>query len=227
MKFGFYVSNMATRLIKAINFMMNAGELHPLLDSISFVFRDNQRNDPLVDICTKNGIEIIQLDLSTTTANNRSQTLSDSLFHAMGRTKIDYLFVFGSRLLKGQILSEYKGRIINFHPSLLPAFPGMKSIDQAIAYGSFVAGNTAHFIDAGIDTGQIIMQNICVVDGFKEYDEILDKQVPMLIQIMKWLEDERVMIDGRIVKVKDAEYCLSQFIPNLELKPLIRAEENV
>ena len=62
------------------------------------------------------------------------------------------------RIIKGGILSAFRGRIVNIHPSLLPAFPGLQAWKQALAYGTKVAGCTVHFVDEGTDTGPIIVQ---------------------------------------------------------------------
>ena len=61
-------------------------------------------------------------------------------------------------LLNPAFISRLAGRIINVHPSLLPAFPGLRAIEQAVAYGVKVTGVTVHFVDAGIDTGAIVLQ---------------------------------------------------------------------
>jgi phosphoribosylglycinamide formyltransferase-1 len=62
------------------------------------------------------------------------------------------------RMLKGRLLEAYARRIINIHPSLLPAFPGLESWKQALSYGVKITGCTVHFVDAGMDTGRIILQ---------------------------------------------------------------------
>jgi phosphoribosylglycinamide formyltransferase-1 len=62
------------------------------------------------------------------------------------------------RILKGPLLSEYSGRIMNIHPSLLPSFPGLNAQAQALDYGVKVSGCTVHYVDAGVDTGPIIIQ---------------------------------------------------------------------
>ena len=62
------------------------------------------------------------------------------------------------RIIKGGILSAFRGQIVNIHPSLLPAFPGLKAWKQALDYGTKVAGCTVHFVDEGTDTGPIIVQ---------------------------------------------------------------------
>lgn len=62
------------------------------------------------------------------------------------------------RILGPQFLARFHGRTINTHPSLLPAFPGADAVGEALAYGVKVTGCTVHYVDAGIDTGEIIAQ---------------------------------------------------------------------
>jgi phosphoribosylglycinamide formyltransferase 1 len=61
-------------------------------------------------------------------------------------------------LLTPDFLNRFPGRVINVHPALLPAFPGLRAIEQAVAYGVKVFGVTIHFVDEGVDTGPIIAQ---------------------------------------------------------------------
>jgi len=62
------------------------------------------------------------------------------------------------RVLKGEFLREFPQRVVNIHPSLLPAFPGLEAWKQALDYGVKVTGCTVHFVDQGVDTGPIIGQ---------------------------------------------------------------------
>lgn len=62
------------------------------------------------------------------------------------------------RMIKHKVLKTYPSRIINIHPSLLPAFPGIDSWKQALDYGVKITGCTVHFVDEGMDTGHIILQ---------------------------------------------------------------------
>ena len=56
------------------------------------------------------------------------------------------------------MVRRFPGRIVNVHPALLPAFPGLRAIEQAIEHGSRVTGVTVHFVDEGVDTGPIVLQ---------------------------------------------------------------------
>ena len=70
------------------------------------------------------------------------------------------------RILKGDFLRAFPQRVVNIHPSLLPAFPGLEAWKQALDYGVKIAGCTVHFVDQGIDSGPIIAQEtVPVLDG--------------------------------------------------------------
>lgn len=79
------------------------------------------------------------------------------------------------RIIGPTLLSEYEGRIINIHPALLPAFPGRDGIKDALKYGVKVLGVTIHYIDSGIDTGQIIDQVAFKRSGLETKEEIEQK----------------------------------------------------
>lgn len=75
------------------------------------------------------------------------------------RHEIDLLVLAGfMELLSAGFIRRFQGRIVNVHPSLLPAFPGIGAIQQAIDSGVRVAGVTVHFVDEGVDTGPIMLQ---------------------------------------------------------------------
>ena len=80
------------------------------------------------------------------------------------------------RIISPEFVKKYKNRIINIHPALLPAFPGLDSQKQALEYGAKYSGCTVHFVDAGMDTGPVIIQAIVKV---KENDtvESLSKKI--------------------------------------------------
>ena len=69
------------------------------------------------------------------------------------------------RILKGEFLRVFEHRVVNIHPSLLPAFPGLEAWKQALDYGVKVTGCTVHFVDQGVDTGAIIAQQTVTVEA--------------------------------------------------------------
>jgi phosphoribosylglycinamide formyltransferase-1 len=78
---------------------------------------------------------------------------------ALQEARVDLIVLAGfMRVLKGDFLRAFEGRIVNVHPSLLPSFPGLEAWKQALDYGVKVTGCTVHYVDAGVDSGAIIAQ---------------------------------------------------------------------
>jgi phosphoribosylglycinamide formyltransferase 1 len=83
---------------------------------------------------------------------------------ALMEARVDVVVLAGfMRIIKGRFLHAFAGRIINIHPSLLPAFPGLDAWRQALNYGVKFTGCTVHFVDAGVDSGPIIAQSVVPV----------------------------------------------------------------
>ncbi|NLJ56422.1 MAG: phosphoribosylglycinamide formyltransferase [Firmicutes bacterium] len=79
---------------------------------------------------------------------------------------IDLVVLAGyMRLLSPVLVGGFKGKIMNIHPSLLPSFPGLEGVQQALDYGVKVSGCTVHFVDEGLDTGPVILQEAVPVYG--------------------------------------------------------------
>lgn len=85
---------------------------------------------------------------------------------ALQEARVDLIVLAGfMRVLKGDFLRAFEGRIVNIHPSLLPSFPGLEAWKQALDHGVKVTGCTVHFVDAGVDSGPIIgQQTVPVLD---------------------------------------------------------------
>ncbi len=77
------------------------------------------------------------------------------------------------QLLSEEFLDRFPDAVINIHPSLLPAFPGIDAVSQALAYGVKLFGVTVHFADAGLDTGAVIMQRSVALPDARELDDVL------------------------------------------------------
>jgi len=110
------------------------------------------------------------------------------------------------RLLSPQFIGAYPQRIVNIHPALLPAFPGLEAIRQAFDYGSPVTGVTVHFVDEGCDTGPIIAQRAIEVDP-KDTLESLSERIhrvehELYPQVLQWISEGRVKVEGRKVVIQ-------------------------
>jgi phosphoribosylglycinamide formyltransferase-1 len=84
-------------------------------------------------------------------------------------------------LLTSPLLGRFPGRVVNIHPSLLPAFPGIHAIEQALAYGVKVFGVTVHFVDddGGVDTGPVLVQRAVELPGAATPDEVMEHLRPI------------------------------------------------
>jgi phosphoribosylglycinamide formyltransferase-1 len=82
-------------------------------------------------------------------------------------------------LLGASFLDRFPSAVINVHPSLLPAFPGLHAVEQALSYGVKVFGVTVHFVDAGVDSGAIILQRAVELPGACDPDEVLAALRPL------------------------------------------------
>jgi phosphoribosylglycinamide formyltransferase-1 len=109
------------------------------------------------------------------------------------------------RILHDEFLERYAGRIVNIHPSLLPSFPGLRAQTQAYDYGVKWSGATVHFVDAGVDTGPIILQAAVPVRDDDTPDtlaaRILKEEHRIYPEALQLLAEGRVRVEGRRVVI--------------------------
>ncbi|WP_297861850.1 phosphoribosylglycinamide formyltransferase [uncultured Acidaminococcus sp.] len=110
------------------------------------------------------------------------------------------------RILSGDFVNSWYHKIINIHPALLPAFTGLDAQGQALNYGVKIAGCTVHFVDAGMDTGPIIMQAAVPVLDEDTHDtlaaRILVQEHTILPEVVKLWAEDRLTVNGRKVKIR-------------------------
>ncbi len=103
------------------------------------------------------------------------------------------------QLLSPGFLSEFPRGVINVHPALLPAFPGLGAVEQALAYGVKVFGVTVHFVDDGVDTGPVILQRAIELPDAREPAEVLERLHPieheLLPEAVRLIAREAVRLD--------------------------------
>ncbi len=102
------------------------------------------------------------------------------------------------RLLGPTFLDAFPHRVLNIHPSLLPAFPGVDAQAQALAYGSRVTGCTVHLVDAGTDTGPIVAQAAVPILPGDDHDalaaRVLAREHDLLVRALEWFAEGRVEV---------------------------------
>jgi phosphoribosylglycinamide formyltransferase-1 len=119
---------------------------------------------------------------------------------ALRERGVDVVVLAGfMRLVTSVLLDAFPMRIVNVHPALLPAFPGVHAQQQAFDYGVRIAGCTVHFVDRGTDTGPIIAQAaVPVLDGDDEpalRERILAEEHALLPKVLQWIAEGRVRVE--------------------------------
>lgn len=138
-------------------------------------------------------------------AHPTRDAFEDALAAALVEHHVDAIVLAGfMRVLGAAFLAKYPDRVLNIHPSLLPAFPGLHAQKQALAHGVKLAGCTVHFVDASLDGGAIVLQDAVPVldDDTPETlaGRILEREHVILPRAVKLLADGRLARDGRHVR---------------------------
>jgi phosphoribosylglycinamide formyltransferase-1 len=97
------------------------------------------------------------------------------------------------QLLSGEFLASFPDRVINVHPALLPAFPGIRAVEQSLEYGVKVFGVTVHFVDEGVDSGPVILQRAVELPGATDPQQVADRLRPIEHELLP----EAVMLIAR------------------------------
>jgi len=144
------------------NFETIVKKLHGNICEVALLICD-QPNAYCLERAKKLGINTLQLTLKDFESK---VAYEEEIIKYLQVINPDLIVLAGYMKLIGKtLLDAYEGKIINIHPSLLPAFPGKDGIGDALRYGVKVMGVTVHYVDAGMDTGQIIAQ-----ESFKRVD---------------------------------------------------------
>jgi phosphoribosylglycinamide formyltransferase 1 len=115
--------------------------------------------------------------------------------------EVDLVVLAGyMQLLSPEFVGRFRNRIINVHPALLPAFPGLEAVKQALDHGSKVTGVTVHFVDEGVDSGPIIFQRPVEVPASRDWNEteelIHATEHTLLPEAIRMIAAGRVRIDA-------------------------------
>ena len=159
----------------------------------------------ILDRARRHGIPCLYLDCAPwkTKLEGVAEDRCIELLKAAG---VDTVVLAGfMRIVKPKLLAAYPNRVLNIHPAILPAFPGVHSWTQALDYGCKVAGVTVHFVDAGTDSGPILVQKAVPIleDDTPEtlHARIQVQEHIAFPEALNILADGRYRIEGRRVRI--------------------------
>jgi phosphoribosylglycinamide formyltransferase-1 len=166
----------------------------------------NKKDAYILERAKQHGIEALFINPKGLTREEYDKLIMDEIEK---RSPVDLILLIGyMRILSNQFVKKYKWRIINIHPSLLPAFAGGMDLNvhkAVLDYGVKVTGCTLHFVDEGVDTGPIILQKPVMVDD-DDTPETLKAKVQkaeqeVLIEAIKLFQRGLIRIEGRRVRI--------------------------
>ena len=162
------------------------------------------KDAPALKRAEKHGIETVFIDPAT---YPNKKAYDKALIDKLEEIPIDLICLAGyMRILGEEFIQTFSGKIINIHPSLLPAFPGLNAQKQAVEYGVKFSGCTVHFVDEGIDSGPIILQTaVPVYDYDKEgslSQRILEQEHHLYPKAIKLIVENKLSLNGRTVAHK-------------------------
>ena len=178
----------------------------------------NKKNAKGLDIAKSYGIET--LFLNPKDYKDRKE-YDKKLAEVISQKNPDLIVLAGyMRILSPEFIDTFEGKIVNIHPSLIPAFQGLHAQKQAIEFGSKFSGCTVHFVTKDLDNGPIIVQAVVPVLP-EDTEETLSQRIlkfehRIYPQAIKWIADNRVNINGRKVIIKNAKYGTLPVNPALE-----------
>ena len=174
------------------------------LDAHLSIVISNTKDAMALKRAEKHGIKTIFIDPS---AYLNSKEYDQALVLKLKEFSIDLICLAGyMRILGEEVIQTFEKKIINMHPSLLPAFSGLNAQKQAINYGVKFSGCTVHFVDSGVDSGPIILQT--VVPVYDDDDEkslskrILEQEHYLYPKAIKMIQEKKIRLNGRTVTSK-------------------------
>ena len=164
----------------------------------------NRPAAPGLAIAEEHGVPAIAID--HTRFADRS-AFERELEFAIDQLEPDLVVLAGfMRVLDAQFVARYAGRLLNIHPSLLPAYPGLHTHRRALADGVKVHGCTVHFVTHDVDHGPIVAQAAVAVreddDEASLAARVLAAEHRILVAAVRWFCEDRLVIDGERVRVK-------------------------
>lgn len=130
------------------------------------------------------------------------------ILSALRKASISHLVLAGYLSRLGpEIVAAYEGRALNLHPSLLPSFPGLDAVGQALRHGVKVTGVTVHLVDEGLDTGPIVWQEPLAVRPDETPESLRARLRPLehraIVAATRWMVEGRLQRRGRLTRITE------------------------
>jgi phosphoribosylglycinamide formyltransferase-1 len=176
------------------------------LDAEIAIVISNRANAPGLDIARERGIPLRVI----ASAGLERDAYDKLLIEELQTHQVDLVCLAGfMRLLSASVIRAFPNRVLNIHPSLLPAFTGLDAQRQALEYGVRIAGCTVHFVDEFLDSGPIVIQSaVPVLEG----DTVESLSARILVQehliyskAIGYIADGRITVRGRRVSIREDE----------------------
>jgi len=160
---------------------------------------------PVLDIARAHGIDEVVVDPRSHPSREAHEK---AVIGVLEERRVGLVCLAGyMRLLTGGFVGHFTGRLLNIHPSLLPAFPGLHPHRQALEHGVKVSGATVHFVDEGVDTGPIVLQAAVPVRPEDTEatlsDRILAEEHRLYPEAVRLFAEGRLEIRGRRVHIRE------------------------
>ncbi|HSZ61072.1 MAG TPA: phosphoribosylglycinamide formyltransferase [Terriglobales bacterium] len=164
----------------------------------------NRADAPGLETARRRGLNALAISSKGTPREEHDR----EVVAALQQNQVDLVCLAGyMRLLSPWFVQQFPARILNIHPSLLPAFPGLEAQQQAFAYGVKVTGCTVHFVDEELDHGAIIVQKtVPVLDSDDEHtlaERILEQEHIAYSEAIRMVLDGKFEIKGRRIVTRD------------------------
>ncbi|PKP55242.1 MAG: phosphoribosylglycinamide formyltransferase, partial [Candidatus Altiarchaeales archaeon HGW-Altiarchaeales-2] len=165
----------------------------------------NRKESYALERAKNNGIECLFID----SAGLSREEYDEKIIKELKKRDIELILLIGyMKILSKKFIDAYKFKIMNIHPSLLPAFAGGmdKNVHKAVLdYGCKITGCTLHFADESVDGGPIIIQKACNVDDEDNEDTLKQKvqnlEQESFVEAIKLFSENKIKVEGRKVKI--------------------------
>ena len=173
------------------------------IPAVVAVVISNEPDAPGLRKAQERGVETLLLDHRK--ARDKEEQ-DRRIVAALEERRVDLVCLAGyMKILTPGLLKAYPGRILNIHPSLLPAFPGLDAQRKALEHGVRYSGATVHLVDAGVDTGPIVLQAVVPVEPEDTpvtlADRILEQEHRIYPEAVRLLFEGRLNVEGRRVRI--------------------------